>query len=157
MGSCQPSVGDPHHVLTQTDRGHPDLTEQVYERLLHAICNGELAPGTRLTQEELAAALAVSRQSVLQAPRLLKKDGFVIDAGRRGLQVAPLAAQAIAQVYEVDAALARAPLDPVVIDEGRRAVAGQRIGAMIDADRQFHHVISAASGNPLIAETVNHH
>ena len=145
----------------------PDLTEQVYQRLLHAICDGELAPSARLTQEELAAALAISRQPVLQALRLLKRDGFVIDAGRRGLRVAPLEAQAIAHVYEVRAvldglaarraALANVQLDPTVIDEGRTAVAGQRIGPMIDADMQFHHLIYAASGNPLIAETANHH
>jgi DNA-binding GntR family transcriptional regulator len=145
----------------------PDLTEQVYQRLLHAICDGELAPGTRLTQEELAAALGVSRQPVLQALRLLKKEGFVSDAGRRGLRVAPLEAQAIAQVYEVRmvldglaarrAALATAQLDPTVITVGRTAAAGQRIGSMIDADMQLHHMIYAASGNPLIAETANHH
>lgn len=145
----------------------PDLTEQVYQRLLNAICEGELAPGARLTQEELAAALAVSRQPVLQALRLLKKDGFVIDAGRRGQRVAPLEAQMIAHVYEVRAvldalaarlaALAKAQLDPTMIAEGRTAAAGQRIGPMIDADMKFHHLIYAASGNPLIAETANHH
>jgi len=145
----------------------PDLTEQVYQRLLHAICDGELAPGARLTQEELAAALGVSRQPVLQALRLLKKDGFVIDAGRRGLQVALLEASAITQVYEVRAvldglaarraALAQAQLDPTVIAAGRTAAAGQRIGPMIDADTQFHHMLYAASGNPLIAATANHH
>jgi len=145
----------------------PDLTEQVYQRLLNAICDGELVPGARLTQEDLAAALDVSRQPVLQALRLLKKDGFVIDAGRRGLQVAPLEAQAITQVYEVRAvldglaarraALAPVQLDPTVIGEGRTAAAGSRIGPMIDADMQFHHMIYAASGNPLIAATVNHH
>lgn len=145
----------------------PDLTEQVYQRLLDAICDGELAPGARLTQEELAAALAVSRQPVLQALRLLKRDGFLIDARGRGLRVAPLEAQAIAQVYEVRAVLdglaarraarAKTQLDPTVIAEGRTAAAGQRIGPMIDADMKFHHVIYAASGNPLIAETANHH
>jgi DNA-binding GntR family transcriptional regulator len=145
----------------------PDLTEQVYQRLLNAICDGELVSGARLTQEELAAALDVSRQPVLQALRLLKKDGFVIDAGRRGLQVAPLEAQAITHVYEVRAvldglaagraALASVPLDPTVIVEGRTAAAGARIGPMIDADMKFHHMIYAASGNPLIAATVNHH
>src|SRR5918997_3922578 len=67
----------------------PDLTDQVYQRLLYAICDGELAPGARLTQEALAATLGVSRQPVLQALRLLKKDGFVSDAGRRGLRVTP--------------------------------------------------------------------
>jgi DNA-binding GntR family transcriptional regulator len=145
----------------------PDLTEQVYQRLLYAICDGELAPGARLTQEELAATLGVSRQPVLQALRLLKKEGFVRDAGRRGLRVAPLEAQAITHVYEVRAVLdglaarraaqAKAQLDPAIIGEGRRAAAGPRIGAMIDADMHFHHLMYAASGNPLIAETANHH
>jgi DNA-binding GntR family transcriptional regulator len=137
----------------------------VYQRLLYAICDGELAPGARLTQEDLAATLGVSRQPVLQALRLLKKEGFVRDAGRRGLRVAPLEAQAITHVYEVRAVLdglaarraAQARLDPTMILEGRRAAAGQRIGAMIDADMHFHHLIYAASGNPLIAETANHH
>jgi DNA-binding GntR family transcriptional regulator len=55
------------------------------------------------------------------------------------------------------AALARVHLNAAVIDEGRAAVAGQRIGPMIDADMTFHHLIYAASGNPLIAETANHH
>ena len=145
----------------------PDLTEQVYQRLLYAICDGELAPGARLTQEDLAATLGVSRQPVLQALRLLKKEGFVSDAGRRGLRVVPLEAHAITQVYEVRAVLdglaarraaqAKAQLDPTILLEGRRAAAGQRIGAMIDADMHFHHLIYAASGNPLIAETANHH
>jgi len=145
----------------------PDLTEQVYQRLLNAICDGELVSGVRLTQEDLAASLDVSRQPVLQALRLLKKDGFVIDAGRRGLQVAPLEAQVITQVYEVRAVLdslaarravlAHTRLDPMVLAAGRAAAAGQRIGPMIDADRQFHHMIYAASGNPLIAATVNYH
>jgi len=34
----------------------PHLTEQVYQRLLHAICDGELAPGARLTQAVLQTA-----------------------------------------------------------------------------------------------------
>ena len=83
----------------------PDLTEQVYERLLEAICSGELAPQTRLTQQELAASLDVSRQPVLQALRMLRKDGFVIDAGRRGLMVAPLDPRVIEQTYQVRAVL----------------------------------------------------
>jgi DNA-binding GntR family transcriptional regulator len=54
--------------------GTLDLTEQVYQRLLNAICDREFAPGARLTQEELAAALGVSRQPVLPALRLLKAE-----------------------------------------------------------------------------------
>lgn len=145
----------------------PDLTEQVHQRLLNAICDGELAPGTRLTQEELAASLNVSRQPVLQALRLLKKEGFVIEAGRRGLMVTPLNSQAIVHLYQVrsaldalaarQAALAGTKLDPKIIAEGRKAAAGKRIGPAIDADMKFHNLIYAASGNPLIAEAAHQH
>jgi DNA-binding GntR family transcriptional regulator len=145
----------------------PDLTEQVYQSLLEAICNGDIAPGARLTQEELAASLNVSRQPVLQALRTLKKEGFVSDAGRRGLMVMPVSAQTIAQVYQVRSALdalaarlaaqAKVKLDARVIAEGRKAISGARIGAMVDADLKFHNLIYTASGNALISETANHH
>lgn len=145
----------------------PDLTEQVYQRLLDAICDGDLAPGARLTQEELAANFAVSRQPVLQALRMLKKDGFLIDAGRRGLMVLPLGAQSIAHIYEVRsaldalaarlAALSGRRLDAGVIVDGRKAARGTRLDAMIDADMRFHDLIYTASGNPLIAQSAGQH
>lgn len=145
----------------------PDLTEQVYQRLLDAIVSGELAPGTRLTQEELAASFHVSRQPIVQALRLLKKDGVAVDTGRRGVIVAPLDAKLIAQLYEVrsvldglaarQAARAGKKLDPALIERGRKAVAGGRIAPMIEADIAFHDAVYAASGNPLIGESAGRH
>jgi DNA-binding GntR family transcriptional regulator len=153
-------------ALQQID-STPDLTDQVYQRLLGAICAGELAPGARLNQEELAATLNVSRQPVLQALRLLRRDGVAVESGRRGLAVAPLDPAFIVQIYEVravleglaarEAANAATKLDPAVIERGRRAVAGNRVGPMLDADLEFHSLIYAASGNPLIAESVGRH
>lgn len=64
-----------------------DYVDEVYKVLLDAISEGSLAPGTRITQEEIADQLAVSRSPVLQALRLLKKDGLVQDAPGRGLLV----------------------------------------------------------------------
>ena len=66
----------------------PDLVDQVYRSLLDAISSGALPPGERITQEDIAQRLAVSRQPVLQALRLLKKDGLVLDAPGRGVLVA---------------------------------------------------------------------
>ncbi len=83
----------------------PNLVDRAYHALLDAICDGSLAPGQRVTQEELAAQLAVSRQPVLQALRLLKAERFVLDAPGRGVLVAPLDARWIEQVYEVRSAL----------------------------------------------------
>jgi DNA-binding GntR family transcriptional regulator len=144
-----------------------DYVDEVYKVLLDAISEGSLAPGTRITQDEIAEQLAVSRSPVLQALRLLKKDGLVHDAPGRGLLVAPLDAGWIGHLYEIRGALdllaARlaaqhgAKLDPALITDGRRASGGDDVKAMIDADLTFHSAIYAASGNPLIAQTAHLH
>ncbi len=138
----------------------PDLVERVHGALVDAICDGSLEPGARVTQETIAAQLEVSRQPVLQALRLLKRDGLVVDAPGRGVVVAPLDAEWIAHVYQVRtaldtlaahlAALRRAVIDPRLIDAGRRAARGRDIKAMVEADIAFHRAVYAASGNPLI-------
>lgn len=145
----------------------PDLTEQVYERLLEAICSGELPPQARLTQQELAASLNVSRQPVLQALRMLRKDGFVIDSGRRGLMVAPLDARVIEQTYQVravldglaarEAAIRKSKLSEDLISQGRMAARSRKIGSMIEADLQFHTALYESSCNPLISEAAKQH
>jgi len=145
----------------------PDLVDQVYRALLDAISDGSLAPGARVTQEDLAERLSVSRQPVLQALRLLKKDGLLHDAPGRGLLVAPLDAASIAHVYEVREALdalaarlaatRRARIDPRLVEQGRRAARGRRIQSMIDADIAFHAAIYAASGNPLLERSAQLH
>ena len=144
-----------------------DYVEEVYRVLLDAISDGSLAPGTRLTQEEIAEQLSVSRSPVLQALRLLKKDGLVQDAPGRGLLVAPLDPQGIGKLYEVrgalDALAARlaaqrgARIPPALIAAGRRASRGKDVKAMIDADVEFHHALYEASGNPLIALSAQTH
>ena len=124
--------------------------------------------GARITQEEIAEQLAVSRSPVLQALRLLKKDGLVQDAPGRGFRcVAPLDATWIGHLYEIRGALdslaaslaaARgATLDKTLISKGRRASKGDDVKAMIDADWAFHSAIYRASGNPLIEQTAHLH
>jgi DNA-binding GntR family transcriptional regulator len=145
----------------------PDLVERVYRTLGDAISDGSLAPGQRITQEDIAQQLAVSRQPVLQALRLLKRDGFVQDAPGRGLQVAPLDAQWIRHVYQVrgalDALAARLAaqrqfrIDPSLLQSGRLAARGDNVAAMIDADLAFHVALYRAAGNPLIEETAQLH
>ena len=145
----------------------PDLVDRVYRSLLDAISDGSLAPGERLTQEEIAQQLAVSRQPVLQALRLLKKDGFVQDAPGRGLQVAPLDVQAIRNIYQVRGALdalaarlaaqRRFRMAPQLLEAGRAAARGDNVAAMIEADLAFHRALYEAAGNPLIGESAQLH
>jgi DNA-binding GntR family transcriptional regulator len=145
----------------------PDLVDQVYRKLLDAISEGTLAPGARMTQEDIAEQLAVSRQPVHQALRLLKQDGFVVDAPGRGVLVAPLDATWLANVYQVrsalDALAARLAcagnyvFDSELMAQGRKAARGKNISAMIEADMAFHSAIYTAANNPLIAQSAQQH
>ena len=145
----------------------PDLVDQVYGSLLDAISEGSMAPGSRIMQEDIAEQLAVSRQPVLQALRLLKKDGFVLDAPGRGVLVAPLDVAWLIQIYQVRSALdglaarlaacARYQIDSQLITRGRKAARESDIKAMMAADIEFHAAIYAASGNPLIAQSAQLH
>ncbi|WP_454737754.1 GntR family transcriptional regulator [Cupriavidus necator] len=144
-------------------QARPDYVDEVYKMLLDAISDGTLAPGTRLTQEEIADQMQVSRSPVLQALRLLKKDGFVQDAPGRGVLVTPLDAASVGHLYEVRGALdalaarlaaaRRYQVDPALIAQGRRASRGKDVKAMMDADMAFHHAIYEAAGNPLLARS----
>jgi DNA-binding GntR family transcriptional regulator len=149
----------------------PDLSERIHDAVLEAICSGELRPGARITQEELANKFGVSRQPVLQAMMLLRREGFLIDAGRKGVCVAPLDVEQANNLYIVRAALdavaarlaagrytpALAHRGRLLLDVGRRAVANGHIPSVIEADIDFHLFIYEASGNPLIAETTQPH
>jgi len=140
-----------------------DYVDEGYKALLDAISDGSLAPGARLTQEEIAEQMNISRSPVLQALRLLKKDGLVQDAPGRGLLVTPLTTDSIRNLYLIRGALdnlaakmaaeQKFQMDPALIKRGRKASQGKDIKAMIDADMAFHTAIYEASGNPLIAQS----
>jgi DNA-binding GntR family transcriptional regulator len=69
----------------------PPLRRQEAEhRLRNAIVRGELAPGERLPEDELAAWLGVSRTPVREALSRLAATGLVTIDANRGARVAPL-------------------------------------------------------------------
>ena len=149
----------------------PDLAQRVYDALSDAIASGGLAPGERVTQEGLAERFGVSRQPVLQALLLLKRQGLIVDAGRKGVMVAPLDPVHVRRLYEVRAALdgAACRLAAERMDDGLRArgrtllAAGDTAmeagdsAALLAADIDFHLFLYEASGNPLFAETAAPH
>lgn len=145
----------------------PNYVDEVYRVLLDAISDGSLAPGTRITQEEIAEQLNVSRSPVLQAMQLLKKNGLLQDAEGRGVMVAPLDINQIRHLYEIRSVLEvlaarlaaerKEVIDRDLIVKGRQIAQSNIVRAMIDADEAFHKAIYKASGNPLIALTAEVH
>jgi DNA-binding GntR family transcriptional regulator len=144
-----------------------DFVELVYITLRDAISDGSLQPGERVKQEDLAAQLNVSRSPVLQALRLLKKDGLLEDAPGRGVIVTRLTVERIVSLYQIRGALdalaaklaAKAPttIDMNLIERGRKVARTNDVRAMIEADMAFHQAIYAASGNSLIVESAALH
>lgn len=147
------------------------LVAQVYERILDAICDGTLPPGARVTQDELAARLQVSRQPVMSALGLLRQQGFLVGHGRRGLQVAALDRAHFDAIYELRSVLepwaaARAAerMTPellargrAIVEHGKRVAANGDARATLQADIDFHSFIYEAAGNPLVFETMQQH
>jgi DNA-binding GntR family transcriptional regulator len=148
----------------------PNLTEQVYARILEAITDRSLLPGQRITQNELAERLGVSRQPVSHALHLLHRQGLLAESGRRGFEVTQLDPLRIRQLYEVRGAIdglaARLAAGQVKTDPAGRAQleAALRAGRSIDRatplarlialDVDFHGAIYRLAGNPAIEEMI---
>jgi len=148
----------------------PNLTDQVYARILEAITDRALLPGQRITQNELAEKLGVSRQPVSHALHLLHRQGLLAESGRRGFEVTQLDPERIRQLYEVrgaiDALAARLAAGRVKADPAGRAQleAALRAGRAIDRktplsrlialDVDFHSAIYRLAGNPAISEMI---
>lgn len=144
------------------------LVEQAYSVILDAICDGTLRPGERLTQASVADRLKVSRQPINNALLVLKAQGFVREAGRRGLAVAPLEPRRFEAIYEFRSAieplaaqLAAAKMTRTtlqqgreLIDQGRQALEAGDAKALVQADMDFHLFVYELSDNALIVETM---
>ena len=59
-----------------------------YRTLREAILKGELKPGERLMELQLASKLGVSRTPIREAIRMLEQEGLAVTVPRRGAEVA---------------------------------------------------------------------
>jgi GntR family transcriptional regulator, vanillate catabolism transcriptional regulator len=81
------------------------LADQAREAIRTAILDGSFAPEERLTIEQLAAELGVSRTPVREALKALEGDGLVELQPHRGVIVAPLAREELQHRYSIRAML----------------------------------------------------
>jgi DNA-binding GntR family transcriptional regulator len=148
----------------------PNLIDQVYGRLLEAIIDRTLPPGQRITQNELAEKLGVSRQPVSHALHLLHRQGLVAESGKRGFEVTQLDPRRIRELYEVRGAVdalaarlaaGRVQEDPAgraqleaALDAGRVIDGRTPLARLIALDVDFHSAIYRLAGNSAIEEMI---
>jgi DNA-binding GntR family transcriptional regulator len=126
--------------------------QHALDRLRLAILGGELVPGQRVNQEDVAEMLGVSIAPVREALRVLEQEGQVTYRPRRGYVVTELRIQdleeiyALRQVLEERAARQALPglrpddLDRIELAARECAVAAEHgdVAAELEANRRFH-------------------
>ena len=75
------------------------LSADVHQELLNQIIKGQLAPGLRLKDSELAEALGVSRTPVREALLRLEREGFISSQQHFGFSVKALEESEVREVY----------------------------------------------------------
>ena len=147
------------------------LVDQVYDVILQALSDGTFTAGERITQDDIATRLNVSRQPVTQALAILKAQGFFVPAGKRGLTVTSVKPRFFEEIYQlrsaveplaVSLAASRMTQEQVlagrsIIERGRASVLADSPVDALQADIDFHAFIYEVAGNSLITETMRLH
>lgn len=136
-------------------------SEQAAERVRELILSGELAQGTPVRETQLAEALAISRNTMREALRLLAREGLIVQDRHRVATVTEVAPADVADIFAVRRLIEFGAVDLVARAGGapdlgplREAVEalgrirqGDKWELVIDADRAFHEALVALSGS----------
>ena len=146
---------------TRLERLEPRaLSRRIVEQLKRVIIAGDLRPGDRVLETDLAEQLGVSRGPVREAFRQLEQEGLLVSYPHRGTFVASVPEDEIAEVYalraqiEVYAArrvVARQPEEAAaalqeIVEGMEEAVRAGDLPTLADRDLQFHDTLLALSG-----------
>ena len=145
------------------------LRDVVFNTLRQAILKGELKPGERLMEIQLADRLGVSRTPVREAIRKLELEGLVVMIPRKGAEVASITESDLQDVLEVRRALEelagskaceRITKEELVklkeaSAEFEKIIDSGDLTMIADADMHFHDIIYQATGNARLNQILN--
>lgn len=150
--------------LSSIQRGK-SLYEQTYLALRSSILTGELTPGERLIETNLAEQLNVSRTPIREAIRRLQQESLITDDGGNGLRVATISVNDAIHLYDCRIALEKLSVTGAcqyVTAAQLQAIEATIVQAeqpmpqppskqtglqMLELDCQFHRLIAESSGN----------
>ena len=145
------------------------LRDVVFNTLRQAILKGELAPGERLMEIQLAEKLGVSRTPIREAIRKLELEGLVLMIPRKGAEVAKISEKSLRDVLEV-----RRSLEELAIELACQRMTDEEIDQLeqrqnafknaihkgnamniAETDEAFHDVIYLGTGNDKLVQILN--
>ena len=138
---------------------------RVREDVRRMILNGELKPGTRLTQQHLAKKFGVAQSVVRESLLELQSSGLVRSVDNLGIFVSDLDTHSLIHAYYVREVLvglaarlcceraSRADIKGLydMVDRIHELALANRLAERGTVDRQFHHRTILISGNPILA------
>ena len=145
------------------------LRDVVFNTLRQAILRGELKPGERLMEIQLANKLGVSRTPVREAIRKLELDGLVLMVPRKGAEVAEITEKSLKDVLEVRKALEELAVQLACEkitkediaelkeagEEFKKVLKSKDITEIAEADVRFHDVLYMATDNQKLIQLLN--
>lgn len=145
------------------------LRDVVFRTLRQAILTGDMKPGERLLEIQLANKLGVSRTPIREAIRMLELEGLVVMVPRRGAQVAQITEKSMSDVLEVRCALDELAVELACVriteeekeelreacDAFEKATQTGEVHVIAKADVDFHDIIFKVAGNPRLTQMVN--
>lgn len=137
--------------------GRGSLRDRAYQSIRSAILEGQLPPGSAISEAERAEALGVSRTPIREALQLLAQEGLVEIYPKRGTLVARLSARDVRESFElreaIETAAARLAARRRTASELEAMQAALARAAVSDADAayvsgaDFHRAVVAAAHN----------
>ena len=155
--------------LTLNMDAYLPLRDVVFNTLREAILKGELKPGERLMELQLAAKLGVSRTPIREAIRMLEQEGLAVTIPRKGAEVAKMTEKDMEDVLQIRDALdelaasiaceqmTKEQLDTLTetMHEFEESTKSKDLKKIAAADVQFHDIIYQATGNPKLVNMLN--
>ncbi|MEP0943584.1 MAG: GntR family transcriptional regulator [Rhizobiaceae bacterium] len=140
------------------------LSGQVRDMLRDGIMAGDLPPGERLTEIDLARRLNVSRGPLREAILQLTEEGLLIKEPYKGLRVRSISLRELEELYSLRTTLERFAFEEAwekrtdaALDELRALYVGleqsrnaQEISAAVNGEILFHNWIYKLSGHSLL-------
>ncbi len=115
------------------------LRDVVFNTLRRAILRGELKPGERLMEIQLANKLGVSRTPIREAIRKLELEGLVLMVPRKGAEVAEITEKNLRDVLEV-----RCVLEELAVQLACDRIDPERMQQLLDAAAHFRDILGTA-------------
>ncbi|CAN5692313.1 hypothetical protein BH09PSE5_BH09PSE5_12150 [soil metagenome] len=148
-------------------KGPALTTDQIYERIVGAILEHRLVPGTQLVEDRLASIFNVSRTKIREATVRLVHDRVAINIPQRGAFIASPTPDEARKVFAarrlIEPGLARLATE----NASARQLAGLRAhvareakarngdsSALLILTGEFHLLLAEAAGNPFLGRTL---